>query len=199
MLGIEQKLSNLWEDSGMKLPYVGQFAAPIFRRSLGKVTLYSILNLSSGIFGASAIAAEVTPPDPSFTELCLNRISLSPQTQSTVEALLQQVDTADCHQAAQRLNSLTEINLSDRQLSDLSPLASLTQLNKLNLAKNQIRDIRPLQSLTKLTELDLAGNQISDLSPLQSLVKIKKLDLRQNQIWDYTPLQYLWELETVDL
>jgi internalin A len=183
----------------MKLTASGQFAVPIFRRSLGKVTLYSILNLSSGFFGGFAFATEATLPDTSFTQLCLNRTSLSPQTQSTVEALLQQVNTTDCYQATKALSQLAEINLSDQKLSDLTPLASLTQLTKLNLARNQIKDIRPLQALVQLTELDLAGNQISDVTPLQTLVKIKKLDLRQNQIWDYSPLQYLLELETVDL
>ena len=50
------------------------------------------------------------------------------------------------------------------QISDVSPLASLTNLNELNLDDNQISDVSPLASLTNLTYLHLGGNPLSQES-----------------------------------
>lgn len=182
----------------MELLSSGKFAVSIFRRSLCKIILYNMLILTSGSLAGAAIAGEATQVK-SFAELCLNRTDLSPQTKLTLNALLHHTNATDCRQASEKLQSLSELDLSDRQLSDLTPLATLTQLTRLNLAKNQISDITPLQSLTKLTELNLESNQISDLKPLQPLENLKKLNLRFNRIVDYTPLQYLIRLEVVDL
>ena len=51
-------------------------------------------------------------------------------------------------------------------ISDISPLAGLTNLQGLFLTSNNISDISPLAGLTNLETLDLTGNNISDLSPL---------------------------------
>jgi internalin A len=182
----------------MEVPSSSKFAVSIFRRSLCKVILYTMLILTSGDLVGVAIADEVTQPK-SFIELCQNQADLSPQTKLTLNALLHHTDATDCRQASEKLQSLSELDLSDRQLSDLTPLATFTQLTRLNLAKNQISDITPLESLTKLTELNLESNQISDLKPLQPLENLKNLNLRFNPIVDYTPLQYLIRLEVVDL
>jgi Leucine-rich repeat (LRR) protein len=56
--------------------------------------------------------------------------------------------------------------LCGNKISDLSPLASLTNLTALHLWGNQISDLSPLSDLTNLRELYLPGNNISDLSPL---------------------------------
>jgi len=52
------------------------------------------------------------------------------------------------------------------QISDISPLAPLTNLHWLRAANNQISDISPLASHTNLVRLELHYNQISDISPL---------------------------------
>ncbi|MDE0484095.1 MAG: leucine-rich repeat domain-containing protein [Candidatus Poribacteria bacterium] len=58
---------------------------------------------------------------------------------------------------------------ADHNISDITPLAQLTQLRELNLSHNNISDITPLAQLTQLRELDLSGNNISDLTPLAHL------------------------------
>ena len=49
------------------------------------------------------------------------------------------------------------------QISDISPLASLTSLKKLSLPHNQISDISPLASLPNLDTLWLTTNEKIDL------------------------------------
>ena len=55
-------------------------------------------------------------------------------------------------------------------LSDLTPLAGLTNLGRLYLYGNtSLTDLSPLSGLTNLTELDLTGSAAQDVSPLAGL------------------------------
>jgi Leucine-rich repeat (LRR) protein len=66
------------------------------------------------------------------------------------------------------------------QITDVSPLARLTNLKLLVLTSNKITDVTALGGLTQLRTLNLAGNQIKDVSPLAGLEQLKHLDLRKN-------------------
>ena len=65
-----------------------------------------------------------------------------------------------------RLEKLTTLSLSGRDITDLTGLEHCINLERLELDGNQITDISPLASLTKLTELVIEHDQIADLSPL---------------------------------
>ncbi len=95
--------------------------------------------------------------------------------------------------------SLTDLNLSKTQVSDVSLLASLTNLTELSLEQNEISDISPLGSLTNLTRLSLKWNEISDISPLASLANLTELNLWKNKITDVTPLASLTNLTELNL
>jgi len=157
----------------------------------------------------------------SFADWCLHFDSLSQAARHTVEVLLKCAGTSDIDEAngilssrnkltisrnqisditpLQSLTHLTHLYLYNHQISDITPLQSLTHLKTLDLHDNQISDITPLQSLTNLTSLNLSNNQISDISFLQSLTNLTELDLRGNQISDYTPLLSMTNLTELDL
>ena len=97
------------------------------------------------------------------------------------------------------LSNLTKLNLGGNEISDISPLASLTNLGALDLVNNQISEVSPLASLSNLASLNLRGNQISDISPLASLSNLTKLNLGGNQISDISPLASLPNLTELDL
>jgi biotin operon repressor len=80
-------------------------------------------------------------------------------------------------------------------IEDITPLQLLTQLKYLSISGNQISDITPLQTLTQLTHLYLNGNNISDITPLQSLTLLTNLTLSYNEISDITVLASLNQLE----
>ena len=80
------------------------------------------------------------------------------------------------------------LHLWDNQVSDISPLANLTDLALLGLAWNQISDISPLANLTDLEQLRLYDNQISDVSIIANLTNLEYLELGLNQISDISPL-----------
>ena len=99
----------------------------------------------------------------------------------------------------QDYSKVTKLSLIGLGISDLSPLAALTNLRKLSLHQNQISDLSPLSALTNLTILLLYGNKISDLSPLATLTNLTQLDLDLNQIRDLSPLSALTNLKNLEL
>jgi hypothetical protein len=56
---------------------------------------------------------------------------------------------------------LSTLDLSYRDLSDISELSALPDLETLNLSYNNISEVSALSGLTKLTSLDLRGNPLS--------------------------------------
>jgi len=80
------------------------------------------------------------------------------------------------------LKKLTNLNLWDNQIIDISSLRDLINLTNLDLSYNQISDITPLKELKNLTNLDLSYNQISNITPLKELKNLRKLELYGNQI-----------------
>ena len=63
-------------------------------------------------------------------------------------------------------------------ISNLLPLASLTNLESLDLGGTAVSDVSALASLTNLEWLDLSSTNVSDVSALASLTNLEELDLR---------------------
>jgi len=72
------------------------------------------------------------------------------------------------------LESLTKLTATFKGIQSLAGLEYCVYLRQLNLSGSQISDVSPLASLTNLNVLDLGKNQISDLSPLASLTNLNK-------------------------
>ena len=92
------------------------------------------------------------------------------------------------------LTQLTSLDLENNSISDISPLGGLTNLTQLYLSDNAITDISPLGGLYQLTTLWIQSNSITDLSPLGRLTNLTWLDLRSNAITDISPLAGLYQL-----
>ena len=97
------------------------------------------------------------------------------------------------------LTNLTELHVDGNQISDLAPLAGLAGLTYLDVSDNQISDLAPLAGLTNLTKLHVDGNQASDLAPLAGLTRLTYLDVSDNQASDPAPLAGLTNLAYLDL
>lgn len=81
------------------------------------------------------------------------------------------------------------IGLKDGEIDFLSELTNLTDLD---LSENEISDLTPLSELKNLEHLNLRSNQITDVSPLAELTNLKDLDLYYNEgITDYSPVSFV--------
>ncbi len=116
-----------------------------------------------------------------------NKDKYPKETQHTIDVLLQEGSIKE-------LKTKDYLTIYKRKISDLTPLAGLTQLKKLRLTENNISDISPLAGLTILDNLSLDRNNISDISPLAGLTKLERLHLEQNNISDISPLAGLTKL-----
>ena len=95
--------------------------------------------------------------------------------------------------------NIKNLSLEGNNISDISPLAELTELQVLYLGFNQIKDISPLAGLSKLELLYLDGNKIEDVSPLEKITNLKRLYITMNQIEDISPLTNLKALERLNV
>ncbi|WNC73848.1 leucine-rich repeat domain-containing protein [Thalassotalea psychrophila] len=83
------------------------------------------------------------------------------------------------------LTNITQISLNNNKLgsngNSIDSLQYLTNIgNSLDLSNNEISDPAPIASLSQLTELNLAANNISDASSLTALSNLTKLILSNN-------------------
>lgn len=93
------------------------------------------------------------------------------------------------------LSSLQTLWLNNTQITDLAPLATLSSLQRLSLNNTHVTDLAPLAPLSGLQELYLDDTQIKDLTPLGSFSNLQALDLDNTQVSDLTPLSTLSSLD----
>ena len=100
------------------------------------------------------------------------------------------------------LTDLTQLHIWHREVADLppvtnldiSPLSGLINLEGLVLENSGISNVSPLTELKELQFLGLADNTIKDISPLAGLEKLRYLNLSDNSIKDLSPLAGLTNL-----
>ena len=80
------------------------------------------------------------------------------------------------------MTNLTNLEIEDNAITDLTPLAGLTNLTNLELSFNTVSDLTPLAGLTNLTNLEIEDNAITDLTPLAGLTNLITLELGDNEI-----------------
>ena len=149
--------------------------------------IHLLFTILMGITIVKAIPTTATPTQQkeslkTFTHLCNQKDTLPKETKHTVKVLLQKAGTQNCDRAEQKLSKRRVLDLSSHKISDLSPLAKLTNLTELYLSYNQISDLSPLAQLTNLNFLFLESNRISDLSPLSPLDNLTWLFVGGNPI-----------------
>jgi internalin A len=97
------------------------------------------------------------------------------------------------------LTGMKDLFLGQGELSDLTPLASLTNLATLRASINQVSDIRPLEKLTKMDRLDIGRTQVSDISPIANMTGITELQLDDTPVADISSLRACTKLEKLSL
>lgn len=98
----------------------------------------------------------------------------------------------------QHCTAVMLVDLSDNQITDLSPLAGLNKLQSITLAKNTIKDIKPLEGLTAVQLLDLSNNEVESLEAVQKMTNLRSLWVADNQLKSLEPigqLEKIWSLD----
>ena len=100
-----------------------------------------------------------------FLELC-KKADLDPEPKMTVKAIFAKTMAEDCETANARLLSIKSLSLSERGLTDLTPLAGLPKLMNLDISKNPVSELSPLANLEQLKSLNIIDTQVTDVSIL---------------------------------
>ena len=91
----------------------------------------------------------------------------------------------------EKFTSVTTLDLSNNKIIDLSPLnvdGLKNKITNLNLSNNEITDISVIAGYTILTDLDLGYNQITNISYISNHTALTTLYLNNNQITSVSDL-----------
>jgi len=139
----------------------------------------------------TATSVEATDKSPKATKVIPN----SPEAKAVIDkAIRKAANKPSGELTAADLEKVTQLELREAGITDLSPLKGLSNLKRLSLGENQITDIKPIEGLTQLEDLWLDSNKIQDLTPLAGMTKLQRLMLHINQISDLKPLVGLTEI-----
>ena len=94
---------------------------------------------------------------------------------------------------------LMHLNLSGNAISDLSPLMNLPYLQWLDISYNAVTDLRPLMGIDTLSFLNASGNAINSTSPLTMMNGLSTLYLDENPIRDFAGLRKVKTLSVLGL
>ena len=109
--------------------------------------------------------------------------------------------------------NLTILHINDNNITDISPIARLTNLRNLNIGNNQfsydvwaqrqwnnnITDLTPLTGLRNLETLNTMQLPNADITPLAGFTNLRELHMWNNQISDLTPISGLTNLTSLTL
>lgn len=97
------------------------------------------------------------------------------------------------------LTELTKISFSGNQVTDLLPLASLKNLNNITAINNNIATLEPLANLSNIQYICLDGNKLSSIQEISNWVNLRDMSFANNVIEQIPNLELLQSLETVNL
>jgi hypothetical protein len=100
------------------------------------------------------------------------------------------------------LADLTNLQLlwcRDSQVQDLTPLARLSRLECLYLHHLPVRDITPLAGLKNLRSVWILDTKVTDVSPLAALHELRSVAIDEQNVADIRPLARLYQLRDLSL
>ena len=109
--------------------------------------------------------------------------------------------TDRCIRPLRHMTNLVSLTIRDfgEGITDISPIAGLTNLRSLGLRLNNISDITAITGMTDMGHLILSDNNISDITPLAGMPDLHFVNLWNNNISDISPLAGLRNLDWLGL
>ena len=95
--------------------------------------------------------------------------------------------------------NVRELFIEHQEVSDLSPLAGLRKIRLLVMPNNPISDLSPLAGLSELEHIKLSNTLVTDISVLAGNGKLKYVRMWGPPISDMSPLVDLPNIQRIDL
>ncbi|MBP7679369.1 MAG: hypothetical protein KA096_03025 [Bacteroidales bacterium] len=87
-----------------------------------------------------------------------------------------------------KMTNLKEINASGTIINDLAPLSEIIDLKVLNCSDTRVSSLMPLKGLLKLEQLDFSGSMIDSLNGLENHTSLEKLNIERTAVDNLLPL-----------
>jgi Leucine-rich repeat (LRR) protein len=104
-----------------------------------------------------------------------------------VRVLQRRTNETDCLRTLEKLRTSEILSFTNERISDLKAFEHMIWLRGLEISRSQISDASPLSTLTAVEKLFLYENNIESIEFVRSL-PVKVLKLEKNQISDIQPL-----------
>ena len=96
-------------------------------------------------------------------------------------------------------NDVVKIDLSNKDIIEITGLDNLVNLQELKLTWNKITKIKNIDKLVNLQELNLVGNMITEIKNIDKLVNLQVLCLAYNKITEIKNINNLVNLQALNL
>ncbi len=110
-------------------------------------------------------------------------------------AIREELNVKSNYISLSKLKNIKRLDLSNKNISSIGGIETLSGIIELDLSFNKIKDIDNLKSLTNLKVLRLNNNKITNISTLAYLKDLKLLDLSSNKIKEVESLLFLPNLK----
>ncbi len=97
------------------------------------------------------------------------------------------------------VNSITDLDLSDREIQNINGIENFTELTSICLNNNQITDIDILWQMENLESINVNKNHLETLGNIEKNSKIKYLYISNNLLEDISQLENLDNLEYLEI
>lgn len=123
----------------------------------------------------------------------VNNLGLIGELKNLIELNVSQNQSLFSLNGVEKLTSLVQLDCSETNVNDLTPLTNMKALETINLAYTKVPTLRPLQNVRTLKEVDCSDTKITAASldyfyshlRLQFL-RARNLNIEQRQIDDFT-------------
>ena len=96
-------------------------------------------------------------------------------------------------------DNVVEIDLSCKNITEITRLDNLVNLQVLNLSENKITEIKNIDNLVNLPYLYLSTNMITEIKNLDNLVNLRVLNLANNKITEIKNIDTMVNLQVLNL
>lgn len=109
-------------------------------------------------------------------------------------------DLTPIYEALKELSKITEIDIADNEsITELNPLAELSDLRYLDCSGTKVSDINPIRNLNGIKELNISDTEITDISNLKYANVVRNFKADNNKISDVSIVEYFKDLNELSI
>lgn len=133
-----------------------------------------------------------------FVEQC--KSPKSDEIARTIKVILAMAGTEDCEKARSAFSNKMDMDISRKDLTDLSPIGEFDRVLELEMSYNKVKDFSFLKGMKKLKRIRIEGGDIGDQQIADMVTyapQITVVFMGNNNVTDISPLSKLKDLRTL--